>query len=100
MNFVVTIVAKLLHLSHDLCDGPAFFAATRERHNAVCAELVTTFNDRNESYVRRSAIGCGNIPNIRVTSLIQIDHAPLSIECLIDQNWQAICCACSDNEID
>src|SRR5689334_10320290 len=100
MDFVIAVVAKLVHFSHDLSDGPAFFAATRERHNAVRAELVTTFDDRNESYVRRSAIGCGNIPNIRVTSLIQINHSPLSIERLIDQPRQTICRPSSDDQID
>src|SRR5689334_500794 len=100
MNLAITVIAKLLHLSHNLSSGTAFFAAARKRNDAVRTKLVAALDDRHESHVRRSAIAGGNIPDVAFASLIQIDHSPLSIERLVDQTRQTICRARTDYEID
>src|SRR6185503_908980 len=100
MNFLVAERLEALCFGDDFCRRPAALASTRVRHDAERAKLIATFNNRDESNVRRMSLDWGNIPRVVLTALAEIENSFFAVARSFDQRRNTIGSACSDHHID
>src|SRR6476661_8234828 len=88
-----------MYLRDDIGRRTTLFSTTGKRHDAVSAELVAAFDDRNKSYVLRSPSSCRDVPLLTVGAFAGVDDPAFAIEGAIHQFGQPVGSAGPDNEI-
>src|SRR5216684_2421835 len=90
MNLAITKIPQLVYFGDDVRWGATLLSPPRKRHDAISAELVTPFDNRNKGDVLRSARRSREVPLFALRTLVQIYDSAFAIQRPANQFRQAI----------
>src|SRR6266540_7097394 len=99
MDLFVAEIIQTFHLVHYLVCRSTLFAPPGIRNDAKRAKLVTAFDDRNKSNVRRASFYRRDIPRFTFRSFVEIDKRMFTLLQPLDHCRNAIGGACSYDHI-